>query len=163
MTKHRFSWWAPVALLSLAANAFLAYTFVIAGKTEQNPTAADTRTAIVLTDSERALVLAEMRGFLTAVQSMNNALATGDMAQVEQSARSVGRAAAQEVPPALMAKLPLQFKELGLSTHQGFDQIAMDAHDLADAKHSQQQLGRLMNNCVACHATFQLHASPAKL
>jgi len=61
-----------------------------------------------------------------------------------------------------MAKLPLQFKALGMSTHKGFDQIAMDAHDLGDAKHSLQQLGQLMNNCVACHATYQLRSAPSR-
>jgi len=163
MSKPRFSWWAPVALISLVLNGALIYFFLIAGKTEQNAAAADARTAIILNEDERALVLAEMRGFLSAVQTMNTALATDDLAQVEKSARSVGRAAAQEVPPALMAKLPLQFKQLGMSTHQGFDQIAMDARDLGDRQHTQQQLGQLMNNCVACHATFQLKAIPAKM
>ncbi|HEY0721797.1 MAG TPA: hypothetical protein VGE50_11160 [Gammaproteobacteria bacterium] len=162
MSKLRFSWWAAVALLSLILNGALLYTFLIAGKTEQNAEAADPRTAIILNDDERALVLTEMRAFLSAVQTMNTALAAGDLAQVEKSALSVGQAAAQTVPPALMAKLPMQFKQLGLSTHQGFDQLAMDARDLGDSQHTLQQLGQLMNNCVACHATFQLRALPVK-
>jgi len=163
MLISRFSWWAVVALASLVLNGALLYLILIAGKTEQDATAADPRMAILLNEDERALVLTEMRGFLSAVQNMNSALAEGDMKQVEMSARSVGQAAAQQVPATLMAKLPLQFKQLGLSTHQGFDQIAMDAGDLADNTHTLHQLGQLMNNCVACHATFQLKTSPAML
>ena len=62
------------------------------------------------------------------------------------------------VPVELMAKLPLQFKQLGLATHEGFDQIALDAKDLSDPQHSLQQLSQLMANCVACHSTYQLRA-----
>ena len=162
MIKPRISLWAAVAILSLVLNGGLIYLLLIAGKTEQNVTAADPRTTVILDEGERALVLAEMRAFLSAVQAMNSALAAGDLAEVEKSARSVGQAAAQGVPVSLMTKLPMQFKQLGLSTHQGFDQIAMDARDIADAKHSLQQVGQLLNNCVACHATYQLQAVPAK-
>lgn len=159
--SKRFSLWAIVALLSLFANGALLYIIVIGGNTEQMGGAADPRTAIVLTESERALVLTEMRGFLAAVQSINTALAANDMAAAAQSAQAAGAAAAQAVPVTLMGKLPLQFKQLGMSTHQGFDQFAMDARDLGDARYSLQQLGQLINNCVACHATFQLRAAPS--
>jgi hypothetical protein len=160
MPKARFSWWTIITLLSLLANGVLLYILVIGGKTTQMSGTDDTRTAIVLNDSERALILTEMRGFLSAVQNMNNALAANDMTTVASSAQAVGSAAAQGVPVTLMTKLPLQFKELGLATHKGFDQLAMDARDLGDAKQSLQQLGQLMNNCVACHATYQLRSAP---
>jgi len=160
MPGTRFPWWPALALFSLLANGILLYILVIGGKTEQMSGAQDPRTAIVLTESERDLVLTEMRGFLSAVQSMNSALAADDMETVASSAKAMGQAAAQGVPVSLMTKLPLQFKELGLATHKGFDQIAMDARDLGDAKQSLQQLGQLMNNCVACHATYQLRSAP---
>jgi cytochrome c556 len=32
----------------------------------------------------------------------------------------------------------------------------MDAADLGDKEHAMQQLGALMQNCVACHAAYRI-------
>lgn len=65
-------------------------------------------------------------------------------------------AAAQRVPASLSAKLPLAFKTLGLSVHQDFDHIALDAESLADHAHTLDQIGRLLGKCVACHGAYQI-------
>jgi len=57
---------------------------------------------------------------------------------------------------ALIAKLPLEFKQLGFATHADFDQIAQDAIDLGDPKHTLDQLGSTLGRCVACHSTYRL-------
>lgn len=146
------SFWM-LLLLSVAANVGLVYQFVLSGSTAQ---VADQRTAILLNDSERELVLGEMRTFLSATQRIAAGISAEDMQAVAAAARSVGQAAAQAVPGSLMGKLPIEFKKLGMATHSSFDQIAMDAADLGDPAHSLGQLSVLLNNCVACHAIFQI-------
>ncbi len=133
------------------------YKLIAGGHTVQ---AEDGRKAIVLAPSERGLILAEMRAFLTGLQGMTAALTQEDMKTVAATARSLGRAATHEVPPALMAKLPLEFKQLGFSVHGDFDQIALDAESLGDPKHTLAQMGAVMQKCVGCHATYQLQSAP---
>lgn len=144
--------WGVVVLLLLLTGG-MAYVFVYQGSVRP---AADGRTAIVLEPGERALILAEMRAFVESIQQITAGLSREDMQAVVQAARQSGRAAQQQVPTAFMGKLPLAFKQLGLDTHQQFDQLALDAEQLGDPAHSLQQLGRLMQNCVACHAAYRI-------
>ena len=122
----------------------------------------DGRTAIVLTEDERNLVLEEMRIFLDTVRSITVSLSKDDMASIATSAKKVGMASSGEVPPSLTKKLPLQFKMLGAKVHKGFDQIALDATDMQDKQQALEQLGELMSNCVACHAIYKFETN-AKL
>lgn len=158
ITVTKRTWlWPLTAMVLAAALLALILRFVIGTA----PTAGeDGRKAIVLAPAERGLILAEMRAFLTGLQGMTTALTQEDMKTVAQTARSLGRAATHEVPPALMAKLPLEFKQLGFSVHGDFDQIALDAESLGDPKHTLSQMGTVMQKCVACHATFQLQNAP---
>jgi hypothetical protein len=157
MTKK--SWLCPAAVIVLAAALLALALKFVAGPTPV--TAKDGRKAIVLAPEERGLILTEMRGFLSGIQTLTTALTQEDMKTVAATARSLGRAATHEVPPALMAKLPLEFKQLGFSVHGDFDQIALDAESLADPKHTLAQLGAVMQKCVGCHATYQLQSAPA--
>lgn len=147
-------WAAGLLLLVLGA---LGYKLVVVGETAP---ASDGRSAILLGPGERDLVLAEMRAFLQAVQAITQAVSEGDAARAASAARAVGAAAAAEVPISLMAKLPLGFKELGLSTHRAFDQLALDAEQMGDLAQTQGQLASLLNNCVGCHAAFRIDAAP---
>ena len=132
------------------------YKFIFQGSVSVN---ADGRTAIHLNYEERNLVLAEMRAFLTSVQQITKGISEKDMKLVVDSARKVGRAAQGEVPGTLMAKLPMQFKQLGFDTHTKFDQLAMDTEDLGDSNHALSQLSILMQNCVSCHAAYRIDSS----
>lgn len=151
MRKCGFCWGLVVVLLILAAG--MAWKFGWQGSVRP---AADGRTAIVLEPGERALILAEMRGFVESIQQIAQGLSREEMETVIRAARKSGRAAQQQVPAPLMGKLPMTFKQLGLDTHQQFDQLALDAEQLGDPSHSLQQLGRLMQNCVACHSAYRL-------
>ena len=118
----------------------------------------DVRNAILLTEDERNLVLAEMRTFLETVRVITVALGKDDMASIVDPARKVGMASSGEVPPGLRDKLPQQFKMFAMSTHKAFDLVALDAETLEDKQHTLTQLGELMSNCVSCHAIFRLEA-----
>jgi hypothetical protein len=133
------------------------YKLVFLGETMPG---SDGRSAILLQPGERDLVLAEMRAFLQAVQGIATGVSAGDSAAVAGAARSVGAAAAAEVPLTLMAKLPMGFKHLGLATHRAFDALALDAEQLGDPAQSQAQLAALLGNCVGCHAAFRIEARP---
>lgn len=147
----RICW--PLALLFAVTTFLLAYKFLWRG--EVLP-ASDGRTAILLTDGERDLVLGEMRAFLQAVQVVIAASGSGDMKAIAVAARQVGAAAQEGVPAALVGKLPGEFKVLGFDTHRKFDALALDAEQLEDPAHTREQLAELMSNCVACHAAYRI-------
>jgi hypothetical protein len=119
-------------------------------------TAADSRAVLELTPGERAMILEEMRLFLSGVQAMTGALGKQDMQTAANAARGMGQKMVHEVPPALRAKLPQEFRQLGFSVHRDFDQIALDAESLKDANHSLKQLSNTLQKCVGCHAVYQI-------
>jgi len=150
--------WSITGILILAIVA-MSYKFMIAGSVAP---ASDGRQALILEPAERDLVLTEMRMFLSSVQKITLALTEEDMEAVVKAAREVGLAAQQAVPGSLAGKLPLAFKKLGFDTHKKFDALALDAEQLGDPNHVLQQLSTLMNNCVACHSTYQIQNNVTK-
>jgi hypothetical protein len=135
--------------LATAANAEEAHAHHLAP-------AADGRAVLQLTPGERAMILDEMRMFLGGVQTMTDALGRQDMPAVAEAARGLGQKMVHEVPPALRAKLPQEFRQLGFSVHRDFDQIALDAESMKDVSHSLGQLSATLQKCVACHAGYQI-------
>lgn len=116
----------------------------------------DDRVVLELTAAERAMILEEMRLFLGGVGQLSGALGRQDMAGAAEAASALGPKLAHEVPPALRAKLPQDFRQLGASVHRDFDQIALDAGSLGDVSHSLGQLSATLQKCVACHAAYQI-------
>jgi hypothetical protein len=143
-----------VLLLVIAA---MAYKFVVAGSTERID---DHRVAIVLEPGERALMLSEMRAFVGGVQQITDALSHEDMKSVAEAARSMGTGRRHDVPLTLMAKLPLEFKTLALGVHAGFDTLATDAEAIGKPAQTLAQLSGILQKCVACHATYEVKATP---
>lgn len=137
-------------LLWVASAAFIGFKFVM-GSTV---TAVDGREAIVLSAAERDLVLGEMRVMLAAVHEIISAVNAGEMDTVKAVAHTVGMAEAGGVPPGLILKLPLPFKQLGFSTHEGFDELALSAEMGPEAV--LVSLEENMVKCVACHETYRL-------
>jgi hypothetical protein len=130
--------------------------FFVQGWTKEST---DGRTAIVLAPGERDLILSEMRMLLKAIHGVVVGLAGQDQeaggTQMEQAARSAGMGMAEDVNPALMAKLPLPFKQMGMSIHQDMDALA-DA--IAKKETPQQILQRLSNmtaRCTTCHDLYR--------
>lgn len=140
-------------------SAVVAAYFFVAGNTVPST---DGRQAIVLDADEKDLILAEMRTMLGSVQGVVDGIASKDMKRVAQAARQSGSAAAAQVPAALMGKLPLGFKQLGHTAHQGFDEIVVGAESGEPEDLLLARLGERLNNCVACHATYRLEAVAAK-
>jgi cytochrome c556 len=128
--------------------------FFIKGWTAEG---SDGRTEILLAAAERDQILAEMRQLLKAVDGVVRGLgeAQPNRQAMESAARSAGMEMAADVEPTLMAKLPLPFKQLGMSIHQDMDGLA-DA--IVQNETPQQLLTRLSSmtaRCTACHDMYQ--------
>lgn len=155
--KNRVYLAAIVVLLLIIAA--MAYKFVVVGSTQK---AEDGRIAVLLEPGERNLVLREMRAFVESLQLMSDALSKDDMKGVAKAARTMGMARSQDVPLAMVGKLPLEFKKLAFSVHGQFDAIADDAETIGTTKHTLGQLSEVLQKCVACHNSYQLKAPTSK-
>jgi hypothetical protein len=145
-----------VAIALWLMTAAAAAVLFVRGQTQVAP---DGRTAVLLAPDERDLVLAEMRGMLGTVQGVIDGVNAGDMKRVAQAARASGMAAAADVNPALVAKLPLEFKELGFGLHRRFDELAAAADSGASREQVLGHLSTQLSTCVGCHAGYRIEAA----
>lgn len=117
----------------------------------------DGRTEIILAPAERDLVLAEMRHLLKAVHGVVTALSGPEQnfKAAEGAARAVGMHMAADFNPAIMVKLPLAFKQMGMSIHKDMDHLA---DGIAQGESSVQILNRLSSmtaRCTTCHDMYR--------
>ncbi|MCC6195989.1 MAG: hypothetical protein IT518_16145 [Burkholderiales bacterium] len=157
VTKSRI--YRTVIVVLLLVIAGMAYKFIFAGSTAAGD---DQRVAVILDPGERALMLREMREFVGSVQGIVDALSREDMKAVAVAARRMGMARSHDVPAGLMGKLPLEFKALALGVHRGFDAMAMDAESIGMPRHTLEQLSAALQQCVACHARYQVKEAPVR-
>ena len=119
----------------------------------------DGRMAIVLAPAERDLILGEMRMLLKAVHGVVTGLAGQDQEagrrQMEQAARSAGMDMAEDVNPALMAKLPLPFKQMGMSIHKDMDALADAVVQKETSQQILQRLSSMTARCTICHDMYR--------
>lgn len=120
----------------------------------------DGRTEIVLAPAERDRILGEMRELLKAVHGVVTGLSdpAQGMKEAERAARAAGMNMAADVDPAIMMKLPLPFKQMGMSVHQDMDR-------LADAIARKEEPAMLLNRvssitarCTTCHDLYRFSA-----
>lgn len=148
-TTCKFCW--GLSALLVVAIVGIGYTFFVKG----NVTASDDgRTAIMLSAGERDFVLAEMRAFLEAIETITVAIGENDMATAAESAHKMGMIETVGTPPSFVTKLPMEFRTLGSATHKAFDDLAMEAQDMGNEKIVLGKLGSLISNCTSCHASY---------
>ena len=143
--------WSITAAILLLVVGVGATLFVRGNTTESD----DGRIAILLNATERTHVLGEMRGLLEAVEAITYGVSQSDLASVSDAARAVGMGAAGGEPVTLLAKLPLEFKSLGMATHQAFDDLAAEAEDKGDGNVVLERLSDILGNCTSCHSSYQ--------
>lgn len=146
--------WKKIAMASLglwilSLAGFLYLFFVGTGTT------VDKRTEIELLPAERELILGEMRQLLDGVRGIVGGIGAGDRDAVKTAASANGLGMAQDVNPALIAKLPKQFKELGMNTHRRFDELADRVHTMSD-KEVLLETHDIMGSCVGCHVGYKI-------
>jgi hypothetical protein len=134
--------------------------FFVQGWTTQGT---DGRMQIMLAPAERNMILGEMRMLLKAVHGLVTGLAGQDLeadrTQMEQAARSAGMHMAEDVNPALMAKLPLPFKQMGMSIHQDMDALADGIVRNETQQQILQRLSSMTARCTACHDMYRFGVS----
>ena len=146
---------ALAALLLWVATIAVFAWFFVRGNTAPGT---DGRTAVMLQPAERDFVLTEMRGLLHSVQGILEGAHQGDMQHIARASRAAGMAAAEEVNPALMVKLPLEFKTLGMSVHRDMDEIAKAAEGGAPVAEILKMASATLGKCVACHSVWRIRA-----
>ena len=116
---------------------------------------ADGRTVIVLAPTERDQILAEMRQLLKAMHGVVSGMSTQNPAQASEAARSVGLHMAADVDPAIMLKLPLAFKQMGMSVHRDMDALADGIQAGAPTSRVLGQMAEIMSRCTTCHDLYR--------
>lgn len=129
--------------------------FFVKGSTSAG---SDGRTEIALAPVERDQILAEMRQLLKGVQGVVTAVNEQNAKGAETAARAVGMGMAVDVEPAIMMKLPLPFKQMGMSVHRDFDAIADGVARGEAGAQSLQRLSSIMSRCTTCHDLYRLAA-----
>lgn len=120
------------------------------------PPGPDQREVIGLTAGERHFVLTEMRNFLDSVQGIVEAVAQGRPQNAADAARRSGMHVMRQAPQSMMGKMPMEFRKLGMDTHQRFAAIAEEATAMADEKKILKQLSDMLANCSACHQGYRI-------
>ncbi|MDX1353096.1 MAG: hypothetical protein R3254_08790 [Thiomicrorhabdus sp.] len=117
----------------------------------------DGREVIFLNETEKAVLLIEMRNFLRGSQEVLDASLREDMQQVHRTAKPLGVKMLKNLPQEMTAKMPKTFYAMLKSLHYGFAEIADVAkRPDTEPKVVMQKLANMQKLCVACHANFQL-------
>lgn len=140
-----------LVLWVITVGAF-AYFFIM-GRTV---TSSDNRKAVILDPQEKDMVLGEMRTILTAINGVLNSIAKNDMKGAASAAKSAGMNMAVDASPVFMAKLPIEFKTLGMSLHADFDTLSSDIEKGMTENQIVERLGAITNKCIACHSNYRL-------
>lgn len=119
----------------------------------------DSRTAVALSEAERDQVLGEMRQLLKSVHGILQGVSARDLAGAGSAARAAGMGMAADVNPALLAKLPLTFKAMGMSVHRDFDGLADGIQSGEQGEQVLKRLSDLTSRCTACHDLYRFAAS----
>ncbi|HRI39826.1 MAG TPA: hypothetical protein PLO50_14825 [Nitrospira sp.] len=131
--------------------------FFINGSTAKG---GDGRTEILVAQAERDQILAEMRQLLKAVDGVVRELGESepDLKRMESAARAGGMHMAEDVEPALMVKLPLPFKQMGMSIHKDMDALADAVVQRETSQQLLKRLGSMTARCTVCHDMYRFKA-----
>lgn len=122
----------------------------------------DTRQLVHFPQSLRRETLATMRTHLEGLAEIQQALAEGRLNDASRIATmKLGMSSMHGDQMAQEAKyMPLAMRELGAQLHRQAGEFAVAAQDAAatgDTRRPMVLLGRMMQTCVACHASYRLH------
>ena len=117
----------------------------------------DGRTEILLAPVERDQILGEMRQLLKAVDGIVRGLgaAEPDWKLIQEAARAAGMSMAADVEPTIMVKLPLPFKQMGMSIHSDMDALADAITRNETSQQILQRLSSMTARCTTCHDMYR--------
>jgi hypothetical protein len=97
-----------------------------------------------------------MREFLNSVNQIHDGIATKNKEKIINAATKSGGNVLDHAPKGLIASLPIEFKKMGFDAHYFFDDIRDSAQVNFKPETTNRQLTKILNNCVACHATYKI-------
>ena len=147
---HFSSQWLLLSLLFLVS-----VTAFSADQTTPPASAADPRQKLKLPPSERTEFLSEMRNMLASIQQIMLGIGSADRELIAEYAHRSGNKMARATPAKVRAKLPQSFQDIGGPTHMMFEELAVHA-ETDEMDMLARQTGELMQQCMACHATFRV-------
>ena len=146
--------WKKIAIISFAL-WIASFGFIFYKIKYGSAVMVDKRMEISLLPEERQLILGEMRSLLVGLKGIVQGLSTEDFEQVKKSAIGNGMGMAQDVNPALIAKLPMSFKAMGMGVHKSFDELAAKIPGVT-SKEILKEVDVIMSSCVACYSAFKI-------
>ena len=127
------------------------------------PTTLARRTVVEATPQEMEHVLGDMQKLLRSMGEIQGALVGRDWATIERvaSALKPEHTMGSRDPAAVSfhAKLPPGWSGYGAPMHQGFARIAAEARGERRVDEVLRTLSSTTQQCVACHAQFQLRST----
>ena len=127
--------------------------FLVLGSTIKGE---DHRTVILLDAGERNHILGQMRGLLGHMQQLITAISEDDIDKVIKISTTLVEDSSGKTPARIIAKMPLAFKQISLKIHSDFKQLQTESKEKRDSKLALKQVSKIMQNCLACHATHSL-------
>lgn len=92
---------------------------------------------------------------LTSIQGIMTGIGDGNRELIINSARYSGNRMARATPDSVRNKLPRSFKDIGGPTHMMFEELVIRA-ETDDMDMLASFTGKLMRQCLACHAMFKV-------
>jgi hypothetical protein len=157
-----------LAGVSLALTAFCGCAWVATAQQLRADTKSsqashlDPRQLVSFPEPMRQHTMANMRDHLLALQEIDQALSKSDFDQAAKVAEERLGMSSLEAHGAshLAPYMPKGMQETGTRMHRAASRFAIEAQNASvgnDLKPALAALGAVMQECVACHATYRLH------
>lgn len=118
-------------------------------------TTIDKRINLGLTPSEKGAFLSEMRQMLKSIQGVVSGIGSNNPEKIIEAAHYSGNRMARATPDSIKKKTPDAFKQIGGPTHMMFEELVVRA-ETDDMESLTQLTGKLMQQCITCHAMFKV-------
>ena len=123
---------------------------------------ADSRQLVRFPEPMRLHTIANMREHLESLHAIDVALSKGDFDEAASVAESsLGMSSLESHGAAHLAPyMPKGMQDIGTRMHRAASRFAVEAQNAGvsnDVKPALAALGAVMEQCVACHATYRLH------
>ena len=154
--------------VALAAVGTAAYMLWASAQTQQHDMAApgaasgDARQLVKFPEPMRLHTITSMRDHLLALQEIDVALSKNDFDKASRIAEErLGMSSLELHGAAHIAPyMPQGMQDIGTAMHHAASQFAIEAQNASvsnDVRPALAALGTVMQQCVACHATYRLH------
>lgn len=125
-------------------------------------TVADARQLVKFPEPMRLHTISNMRDHLLSLQEIDEALARNDFDKAASVAEQrLGMSSLEAHGAAHLAPyMPQGMQDIGTQMHRAASRFAVEAQNASvsnDVRPALAALGTVMQQCVACHATYRLH------